>query len=180
MQEIWKDVKNYEGIYQISNLGNVRSLERLDNKNRRTHAKDITSKKSKNNYKFVTLYKNGKSKMYLIHRLVAEAFIPNPNNLPQVNHIDENITNNKVDNLEWCTPKYNSNYGTRNKRLSELKDKYKKKVIRYNEDKTDVKIYSSVTEASKEHYNNTSHIIACCKGKEKKAYGYYWEYLKEM
>lgn len=179
MQEIWRDIKDYEGYYQISNLGNVRSLDRLDNKGRKVYGKNITIKRSRNNYRFVTLYKDGKAKMISIHRLVALNFLPNPNNFPQVNHKDEDITNNKLDNLEWCSSKYNANYGTRNKRLSDLKESVKKRVIRYNEDKTEAKIYSSIREASKEHNNNNSHIIACCKGRKKKAYGYYWEYYTD-
>lgn len=116
MQEIYKDIKNYEGIYQISNFGNVRS------KNRKVKYKDgrsyfykespIVKSKKDNGYLFVTLYKNNIAKRYMIHRLVAEHFISNPLNKPQVNHIDENKHNNRFDNLEWCTSKENMNCGT--------------------------------------------------------------------
>lgn len=108
MTEIFKEVKGYEGLYEVSNLGNVRSLR-----------KGIILKPAKNqNYKQVLLTKNKEHKIYLVHRLVAETFIPNPNNLPQINHKDENGNNNNVNNLEWCDSKYNNNYGTKNKRAS--------------------------------------------------------------
>ena len=100
MKEIWKDIKDYEGLYQVSNLGNVKSLK--TNKN-------LYYSKSKN-YLRVSLNKNGIRKGYSIHRLVAQAFIPNPNNYPCVNHKDCNGNNNKVNNLEWCTYKQNNSY----------------------------------------------------------------------
>ena len=100
MEEIWKDIKGYEGRYQVSNLGNVKSL--------RTNK--LLYYSNSDNYYRVSLYKN-KRTMFSIHRLVAEAFIPNPNNLPCVNHKDCNTYNNKVDNLNWCTYKQNNEYG---------------------------------------------------------------------
>lgn len=115
MQEIWKNIKGYEGAYQISNLGNVRSLDRyVKDKNRTQFIKGKRLKKGKRNtYYVISLNKNGSRKSYQIHRLVAEAFIPNPNNYPVVNHIDENRTNNRIENLEWCTQKYNINHSKR-------------------------------------------------------------------
>lgn len=104
MKEIWKDIKNYEGLYKISNLGNVKSLK--TNKN-------LYYSKSRN-YLRVSLNKNGIRKGYFIHRLVAQAFIPNPNNYPCVNHKDCNGNNNKVNNLEWCTYKQNNSYKNHN------------------------------------------------------------------
>lgn len=118
--EIWKDIKGYEGLYQVSNLGNVKSLK--------TNKNLYYSKSGK--YYRVGLFK-GKRKMYSIHRLVAEAFILNPNNYPCVNHKDCNTFNNEINNLEWCTYKQNNNYGSRNIKvkstllLREIKIKYK-------------------------------------------------------
>ena len=106
-QEIWKDIKEYEGLYQISNFGRVKSLHGKE-KFLKLHLKP-------DGYMQVVLCKNYKTTSRLVHRFVAEAFVPNPNNLVQVNHKDENKTNNYVENLEWCTPSYNVNYGTRNK-----------------------------------------------------------------
>lgn len=105
--EIWKDIKNYEGLYQVSNFGNVRSL--------RTNKNLYYSKSGKDKkYLKVGLFKNRKRVMAYIHRLVAETFIDNPNNLEQVNHKDENSKNNCIDNLEWISCKENINYGYRN------------------------------------------------------------------
>lgn len=129
MEEIWKDIcfsnngikYNYKGIYKISNLGRIKSLERLDNKGRTVHEKILSSCKRPDGYYTVGLSINGKAKSFLIHRLVALTFIPNPDNLPEINHKDENKSNNCVDNLEWCTSKYNCNYGTHNERVSKTK-----------------------------------------------------------
>ena len=113
-KEIWKDIEGYEGEYQISNYGNVKSLNYL----RTGKERILKPGKNRGGYYYVQLYKN-KAKNHYIHRLVAQAFIKNPRNLPQVNHKDENKSNNRVDNLEWCMPIYNANYGTRNKRTSD-------------------------------------------------------------
>lgn len=107
-KEIWKDVKHYEGLYRISNFGRVWSVHKQDYKV--PHTKE-------NGYMFVQLYKNGVMKNEYIHRLVALTFIPNPKNLPQVNHKDEDKSNNSVNNLEWCDCKYNNNYGTARERI---------------------------------------------------------------
>lgn len=126
MDEIWKDVEGYEGIYQVSNLGRIKSLARSFNHlnrwgNIQSHSlpeRELKISELHDHYQSVVLSKNGKSRDYFVHRLVAQAFIPNPYNLPQVNHKDENPSNNCVDNLEWCTPLYNSNYGNRRDKLS--------------------------------------------------------------
>jgi hypothetical protein len=104
--EIWKDIEGYEGLYQVSNLGNVKSLYTNKNLSYIKCGRD-------REYLSVSLSKDKKLKIYYIHRLVAETFIDNPNNYPYVNHKDENKQNNCVNNLEWCSPKYNINYGTR-------------------------------------------------------------------
>jgi hypothetical protein len=103
MKEIWKDVPMYEGIYEVSNLGRVKS---------KTTGQLSTLCKNKKGYLIAKIYLNGQVKNERVHRLVAMTFIPNPDNLPQVNHIDECKTNNCVDNLEWCTCEYNVDYGT--------------------------------------------------------------------
>lgn len=109
--EIWKDVPNYEGIYQASNLGRIKQSQ----------YNHILKPILHNRYYCVGLSKDGKVKQYRLHRLIAETFIPNPDNLPQVNHKDENKLNNNVDNLEWCDSKYNNNYGTKGARISKTK-----------------------------------------------------------
>lgn len=125
--EIWKDIPEYEGQYQVSNFGRVKSLERKG-----TYNRIMKPHKCKNGYLYVCLSKDNKYKTFLLHRLVALAFIPNnnPTKKTQINHKDENKENNKVENLEWVTPKENTNYGTRNERASKniskaMKEKYK-------------------------------------------------------
>lgn len=119
MIEEWKDIKDYEKLYQVSNLGRVKSLSRKAPTYHRGHTgyritkeKILKSCHIPNRYDVVILRKNNKGTTFAVHRLVAEAFIPNPDNLPEINHIDENKQNNKVINLEWCTHKHNMNTGT--------------------------------------------------------------------
>ena len=111
MKEIWRDGKGYEGKYQVSNMGRVWSIK---------GQKYLKGTIAKSGYVYVHLTaKNGKAVKERLHRLVAIAFLENPNNLPAVNHKDENKLNNSLDNLEWCSHQYNCNYGTRNQRITE-------------------------------------------------------------
>ena len=172
MEEIWKDIKGYEGKYQVSNYGNVKSL----NYRRTGNEKLMKPTLQNNGYLCVNLYKP--LKLYLIHRLVADAFIQNPDNLPCVNHKDENPTNNHVDNLEWCTYEYNLNYGTRNKRASEslLNNPYtSNKVYQYTIDCRFVKEWESTMECERNGFDH-GNIAKCCKGKMKTYKGYRWSY----
>jgi hypothetical protein len=128
MQEIWRNIKGYEGIYQVSSQGNVRSLPRtiVDGANHKKHYKGkmLTSRIDKGGYKIIDLRNGYDKKTYKVHRLVALAFIPNPNNKPEINHKKENEKwNNFVDNLEWATSKENMNYGTMNQRKAERSSK---------------------------------------------------------
>ena len=118
MTEIWKDVPGYEGVYKISNLGRVLSLKWAGKHG--AHPDGLIRKQRTDNcgYKYVNLCNHCKHKRMSVHRLVAMAFIPNPDNLPQVNHKDEVRDNNHVDNLEWCTVVYNQNYGHRREKTS--------------------------------------------------------------
>ena len=111
--EVWKDIPDYEGLYQVSNLGRIKSL----NFNK-TGKEKIMKPRTGNRYYMIALWKNGIRKDYLLHRIVAETFIPNPENKPFINHKDENCFNNSINNLMWCTHKENMNWGTRNERIS--------------------------------------------------------------
>ena len=119
MIELWKDIKNYEGIYQVSNLGRIKTLDKYVNclyeQKRLIKSREIKTFKNNSGYYIVSLYQNNKSKKFLVHRLVAEAFIPNLNNKKEVNHIDGNKENNCVENLEWVTAKGNILHATKNK-----------------------------------------------------------------
>lgn len=167
--EIWKDIEGYEGLYQVSNLGNVKSLR---------FGKDKVLKpiKIKNNYLRVDLFKQGKHNLYLVHRLVARAFIDNPNNLPMINHKDENTSNNKVSNLEWCDAKYNINYGTCIQRIAESNtnnQKLSKPVICIETGK----IYLSTREVERELGFAHQNIVNACTGRYKQAYNFHWRYV---
>lgn len=125
MEEIWKDIPGYEGIYVVSNFGKVKSLQRTRKGSygsiRIVYEKILNHKIDKDGYHIVTLSKEGKTKCIGVHRLVAQAFLQNSCNFPMINHKDENPSNNRVDNLEWCTARYNCNYGTRVDRMLETK-----------------------------------------------------------
>ena len=177
-EEIWKDIAGYEGKYQVSNLGRVKSLHyNKTNKERLLTLGDFRG------YLHVGLSKYSHKKMFYIHRLVAQAFIENPYNFPQVNHKDEDKTNNCVDNLEWCTAKYNSNYGTSRERMlitKKLRNKKTapKEVLQFTKDGKFVKEYCSTHEAYMQTNINRSQILYCCKNRKgyETAGGYIWKY----
>lgn len=194
MEEIWKDIAGYEGLYEVSNLGRVKSL--ITNKILKP------SFDGKKNYLFVGLYKKGvKTKLINVHRLVAMAFIPNPNNYPQVNHIDENKINNRADNLEWCTIKYNSNYGNAKKNMIAsrrrnnnmglvamkglaTRNKYKlngyeKPIKQFDLDGNFIQRWKSATEIQRQLSISRISISRCCRGIYKQSHGYIWRWDNE-
>lgn len=161
MEEIWKEIKGYEELYQVSNLGRVKSLDRVIS-NRNYKGKLLKSSKTKGGYLQVSLWKENKLKRCYIHRLVAEAFLPNPLNLPCVNHKDENKTNNHVENLEWCSYEYNNRYGTRTEKITKTMNK---PVLQLRMDGSLVRVWPSVREVERQlHFNKTS-ISRCCNKK---------------
>lgn len=177
--EIWKDIKGYEGKYQVSNLGNVKSLNY--NRTKKEHLLGLYSCRG---YLQVVLSKNCICKKFLVHRLVAEAFIENPDNLPQVNHIDENKLNNRVDNLEWCGAKYNTNFGTRLQRIMFTRivnngKKAPKKIDQYSLDGKFIKTWNSGAELAKNGFNRAN-IWKCCNGLLKTSKGYIWKSRRKI
>lgn len=188
MNTVFKDIPNYQGKYQISNKGEVLSLNYKGSKN---NPRVLVPKKNNNGYLWVELSKDGIKKPFLIHRLVAQVFLPNPYKLPQVNHKDENKENNTVDNLEWCTHKYNNLYSRLLHPERSAKNIKRKPPTRQNtkHSKMLLKIDLSTGEIvekcgklsiyCKEHNLNNWSIIQCCKGKRNKAYGYYWQFSDE-
>ena len=163
MKEIWRDIKGYEGKYMVSNLGRVKSL------NYSNTGKEgiLNARDNGKGYLRVILWKDGKDKKYRINRLVAQAFIPNPDNLPEVNHKDEDKTNNRVDNLEWCSRQYNIEYSQG------------KAVIGINKVSGLIAEFPSASEASRQTGINSRNICACLKGRQKSTGGFYWHYASE-
>lgn len=177
LKEIWKDIEGYEGAYQVSDQGNVKTLSRkvkCGNGYVITKEKILSPGRDSSGYLVVRLSKNNKGKTYKIHRLVAIAFIPNPLNLPQVNHKDENKINPKADNLEWCTNKYNCNYGTHNERMSKS---LSKKVYQYTLEGKFIRDWKSTLECNEGGFNHR-HISECCLGKRKTHKKFKWSYIR--
>jgi len=165
MNEKWKDVKGYEGLYQVSNLGRVKTF------NYKNHGtEELLALTDNDGYYTVHICGEKRPK---VHRWVAEAFIPNPNNLPEVNHKDEDGHNNCVDNLEWCTSIYNNNYGTRNKRIAE---KLSRPVLQFTLDGAFVKEWASTRDIERSLGIMHTCISSCCLGKYKQSHGYVWKY----
>ena len=172
--EVFLSVAGYDGLYEVSNLGNVKSLR---------SGKLLKQASNKDGYKMVSLTKNGKSRGFSVHRLVALTFIPNSQGLPEVNHKDENPSNNCADNLEWCTRKYNLNYGGYRERMSKTQKEigtHNKSVSAYDKDGKFVKSYDSITKAEDELGIGNNCISQCLRGKQKTAGGYIWKYNKKL
>lgn len=166
MEEIWRDIKGYEELYQVSNLGNVKSL-----KYRKTKYEHLLSQgTNKYGYKFVILCKNNKSKNFKVHRLVADAFIDNKCQYELVNHIDGNKQNNIVDNLEWCNYSQNLIHAYNNN-LTKPHSPMKSKQVKCIETN---KIYKSITEASKDTGFCINNISQCCLGKRKHTHNFHF------
>ena len=160
-----KDIVGYEGLYAITTEGEVWSYK---------SKKFLKPGVSHKGYLFVNLCKNGKVKCVRVHRLVATAYIPNPENHPQVNHKDENKTNNCLQNLEWCDGKYNHNYGTINERISNSK---KIPILQYDLDGNFIREWPSASDVGK---GVQSHICDCLNGRQKTAYNYIWKYKEDI
>ena len=168
MEEVWRPVKGYEGRYEVSNLGNIDSL----NYHRSGQRKSMSQQTDRRGYLRTLLWKDGKKKTVKVHRVVAEAFLPNPNNYPQVNNKDEDKTNNCADNLEWCDCKYNLNYGT-------YAEKRSRPVIATLSDGTE-EYYPSINDAMRKLGHGASHIPRVIRQEYgfKSACGRNWRYAE--
>lgn len=190
MQEIWKDIKGYEGIYKVSNFGNVLSVicgPKTNSVHLKKKSKILSPVPTNFGYYKVELYKNGIGKIFYVHRLVAQAFIPNPECKPQVNHIDGNKANNNVCNLEWvtasenqkhsislCLKKSSPNIG----RIGSLNPS-SKTILQYDLNGNFVKKWVGVSEAARKMGCGCSSISACLVGRHKTCKGYIWKYAEE-
>lgn len=177
MNEIWKPIRGYEGFYEVSSLGNVRSLKRAT-----TNGKVLKQGRRPNEYLKVTLCKNNNHKTRAVHRLVAEAFIPNPNNLPEVNHKDGNKRNNSVENLEWVTREENVWHSMEvGLRKPIFNNPLRSKAVKqYSLDGILLHIYPSTGEAERQTGIRHGNIVKCCNRQTPTAGGYKWEYAEEL
>lgn len=168
MEEIWKDIEGFEGLYQVSNFGRIKRV---------TTGRILKGDKNNDGYLRVKLYKNNTKSNKSIHRLVAEAFIPNPENKPQVNHVNEDKTNNSLDNLEWMTAKENINHGTRNKRVSKAISKSNSiPIIATNIKNGESTEFYGISECGRQlglHQQNISKVLA---GTRRHTGGYTFKY----
>lgn len=192
MEEIWKDIPDYEGFYEASSLGHIRSKDRKLG-NRTYLGKIIKPQDNGHGYYHITLAVHKKHTQFYVHRLIAMTFLPNPNKLPEVNHKDENPANNCVDNLEWCTSKYNSNYGNHGKHVSEGSKKSNRKhlacikngmrtakpVAQMTLDGTVIKVWPSMGQAAKQGIFNRCNIRECCIGNNYQHKGFRWKFIKQ-
>lgn len=174
--EYWQDIPGYEGLYQASTYGRIKSLSRYY-KTGRGGIQLLPERILKENLEtqgyFGVLLCNGKQKRYRVHRLVAITFIPNFNNLPCINHKDETRTNNRVENLEWCTQAYNNCYGKRLKRVGIANGK---PVLQYSLDGDLVGSYQSAAEAARQLNLRAGGISTCCRCRQRTSFGYVWKY----
>ena len=176
--EEWRPIAGFEGLYEVSNLGRVRSLDRVIEKiridgipyKRTVNGQIIKSQKAKNGYIIAPLIKDRVRHSVLLHRALASAFIPNPSNLQCINHKDENKSNNSLDNLEWCDHKYNSNYGNGKYK------KWDKRRRRFEQMTIDGKHIATFVRKSDCKFK-TATINAALRGRLKTAYGYRWRYI---
>ena len=191
MEEIWRDVKGYEGLYQVSNFGRVKSLAKYKNGNGGSKfwikEKILKPKKMENGYLRVVLHKNGEKKYFQVHRIVYEAFVGKIPQGMQVNHINEIKSDNRLENLNLMTPKENANWGTRNERISEklkisgkkgiYNTKLSKPVLQIDKNTNEVIAeFPSAKEVHRQLGYSQGHISACCRMETKQSYGYIWRY----
>ena len=189
MEEIWKNIEGYPN-YQVSNMGRVK---RLSTGYYRRTEKILKPQLQNNGYLHIKLSQKDKTKCILVHRLVAQVFIPNPNNLPQVNHINEDKTDNRVENLEWCTQKYNINYGNgiskrvktnkengTYKKIGEINSKIRSKsILQFSKDNSFIRKWDCIMDIQRELGYDNKQICSCLKNRQKTAKGFKWVYADD-
>lgn len=187
MIEIWKDIKGYENLYQVSNLGNVKSLDKYINNGTGLFFKKGQNLKIKvyKGYCYIRLNKNGEQKQFLLHRLVAEHFIPNPENKPCIDHINTDKTDNRIENLRWVTQKENVNNPlsiNKMKQNHHLKNRFGKlnphsiPILQFTKDGELIRKWDCIKDVERELNFSGGYVGNCCKGKKQIAYGYKWKY----
>ena len=171
MEEEWRtavyDGEPYEG-FEVSNLGRILSL----NYRNTGKAELMTPSENTDGYFKINLRKNGETKTCYVHRLIAQTFIPNPENKPEINHIDEDKTNNRVDNLEWKWHKDNINHGTHNERSAKTRSK---PVLQFSLTGEFIREWESTMECGRNGFNQGA-VAACCRGELKQYKGFLWMY----
>lgn len=173
MEEVWRDIKGFENKYQVSNLGKVKSLNYFGGSNEQI----LKQKTNPNGYMYVSLWKNNKESQLRVHRLVAEAFIPNPDNKVQVDHINCNRIDNRVENLRWCTRSENMRNPLTLKKLIGKNAPSARSVLQFSEDGYLVKRWFCMRDAEQVLGIKAQHISRCCRGERKSAGGYVWKYF---
>lgn len=201
IKEEWRDIPNYEGLYQVSNLGRVRSLDRIVRRNDgvdvRHKSRILKPRDNGNGYLYVDIHNGGITKRMYIHRLVAMAFLSNPNGYDEINHKSDIKSDNSVGNLEWCNRSYNASYGTKIQRTVNTCQKngvYKKSldlktelgiyggrksVAMCDADWNVLRIFRSIMDAARCINVNPGKICECCKGSRNQTRGYKWKYYEE-
>lgn len=178
MKEVWKDIPEFKGLYQASNLGRIKTLG-----NKSNHKKEMIMKQRLNykGYYVITLCKNSKRSTNLVHRLIAQAFIPNPENLPQINHRNGIKTDNNINNLEWCTNSYNqleaNRMGFCENRIKKCIEVNRKPIIQYDLEGNIINKFISLREASNKTGLSYKSMSLCACGKTKTCGGYVWRYV---
>lgn len=175
---IWKDVIGFEGLYIVNKHGEIRSVDhyvKCNTGRRLVKGKTIKPCDRGNGYPFVTMGKNGKQYNMSIHRVVAMAFLPNPENLPEVNHKDTNSFNFDLDNLEWCDRKYNNNYANRAYKSGEKR----RRRVEQIKDGFVIRVWNSLSEIGKECKLSIGNISECCNGRRNSVGGYNWRFKEE-
>ena len=181
MEEIWKDIEEYEGLYQVSNYGNIKAFYYKGKRHQTLLRKSV----GKLGYEMVGLNKNGVHKTFTVHRLVAQAFIPNPDNKPCIDHINTNKTDNRVNNLKWCTQKENINnpitletWGeTHNKNKIGKNSRRHKVIHQYSKEGVFIKEWYGSLEIKRDLGLCDTVVRDCCRGKQKTAGGFIWKYV---